>query len=82
MAVVLLGGAAALAASPAAAEATYTFTGDDSRYTFVFSFVVAAEPDEVLDAVYPFADLQRFAQRAEAILFSRDLETHVRSKLD
>lgn len=67
MALLLLGATAAPAASPAAAEAPYTFTQDGSRYTFVFSFVVAAEPDEVLDAVYPFADLQRFSRRASSV---------------
>ena len=67
LAVLLLVAAGLVAASSSAAESPYTFVREGQRYTFMFQFVVAAGPDEVLDVLYPFPDLKQYSRRANAV---------------
>ena len=58
----------AMLSSPCAREtAPYAFTQEGPRYTFVSSFTVVAEPDEVLDLLFEFRHLRQFARRATAV---------------
>ena len=44
------------------AAPTYTFKTQGTSYTFEMQFVVAASPDEVLDALYPFEHLREISR--------------------
>ena len=66
-AILLLVVAASFTASALPAESPYTFVQDGRRYTFMFKFVVDASPDDVLDALYPFPNLQQYSRTASAV---------------
>src|SRR5512141_3531298 len=59
--------AASFAAPSLAAERPYTFVQEGQRYTYMFRFVVDASPDEVLDVLYPFPNLQQYSRTASAV---------------
>lgn len=66
-AVLMFMAAASLAMPSSAADRPYTFIQEGQRYTFTFNFVVDASPDEVLDALYPFPNLQEYSRTASAV---------------
>jgi hypothetical protein len=59
--------AAFFTATPPAAGQPYTFTQQGQRYTFTFRFVVDASPDQVLDMLYAFPNLQQYSRTASAV---------------
>ncbi len=66
-AAVMLVATASFAASSLPAEGPDAFVQDGRRYTFVFKFVVDARPDDVLDVLYPFANLKQYSRTATAV---------------
>ncbi len=63
--------ALALAAPQARAESTHEFTNEEQRYTFTAAFDVDAPTDRLLDLLYDFEHLQRYARRSKSELLDQ-----------
>src|SRR5512141_3454421 len=65
--VVLAVATASFAAAAFPAERPYAFVQQGQRDTFRFEFEVDASPDDVLDVLYPFVNLQQYSRTASAV---------------
>jgi hypothetical protein len=64
---ILLMATASVLVSASPAGRPYTFVQQGQRDTFRFEFDVKASPDDVLEALYPFANLKRYSRTASAV---------------
>lgn len=65
--VVLAVATASFAAAAFPAERPYAFVQQGQRDTFRFEFDVNASPDDVLEVLYPFANLKQYSRTASAV---------------